>query len=161
MRILILTLLLSLSALAQGQSQTYDLAPPTINTQPQSKGYQWVARGEVYPAGTFPVRPESDSCTVPSGVQAIGRYAIFGRFGGPEEHIATYRLTFGKTSYFFDGYVRTATEEENGGMPLSFLFGVVGSVPARLPDLGSAEYTPRGTSCFGGQVKIFLKAKEQ
>jgi len=159
MKILFLLLLITLPVFAQ-QSQTFDLGPPMINTQPQSKGYPWVARGDIYPGGTFALRPQADDCAVPTDAQPVGRYAIFGRFGAPGEHIATYRLTIGGQSYFFDGYVRVAEEEVNGAMPLSFLFDAFGTAPPREPSLGRVEYTPRSEACFGGRVRLFLNPRE-
>lgn len=160
MKTFLLLLALCLPVFGQSQSQTFDLGPPTFNTQPQANGYQWIARGDVYPGGTFSVRPQADDCAVPNGAQPVGKYAIFGRFGAPGEHIATYRLTFGKVSYFFDGYARVTEEEENDGMPLAFLFDVFGSAPAREPTLGRVEFVPRSAACFGGQVRLFLTQQQ-
>ena len=119
----ILLCLLSIPAAPAGQSfdvLRLDLGPDFYNSLPLANGYQWTARGRVYPAGTMAARPP---CVSEIEAPAIGNYLIRGLTGNQSEHLAVYavRLNVGTpdlTQYIFSGLVQTGLDAE--GFPRLF-----------------------------------------
>lgn len=146
---------------AQVQPITAELGPAIFSTLPQANGYQWVARGYIYPPGTYTPKPGESlprgACEFPDGVQSIGSYAIFGSAGFVGEHLATYRVTIRGESFAWSGLM--TYYEDGGGAPGSMLYSAGKLQGGRIitePQI-DAEYAPRSTVCFGGQVKIFIR----
>lgn len=132
-----------------------DLGPDFYNSLPLANGYQWTARGRVYPAGTMAARPP---CVSEIEAPAIGNYLIRGLTGNQSEHLAVYavRLNVGTPDlkqYIFSGLVQTGLDDE--GFPrLFFDAASLLSEPGRVVFV---EYLPRSVDCFGGQLKIYTQ----
>ncbi len=132
-----------------------DLGPDFYNSLPLANGYQWTARGRIYPAGTMAARPP---CVVDIEAPAIGNYLIRGLTGNQSEHLAVYavRLNVGTPDlkqYIFSGLIQTGLDAE--GFPR--LFFDAASLLGEPGRVVFVEYLPRSADCFGGQLKIYTQ----
>lgn len=152
------------SSVSVGQVQPImaELGTPIYSTLSQSP-YNWVVRGYVFAPGTYTPPPGQPlprgACDEAPFDQRIGTYAIWGTVGGAGEHVAQYRATIRGESYVWAGLITYHTDE--GGSPGSMLYSaakLVGGALVNAPPEIEAEYTPRSPQCFGGQVKIFIRA---
>jgi len=151
----------AIPALAQQQSTTVELGAPTYSTQPQSKGYRWIVRGNIYPAGTYTPAPGQPLprgvCDVPGAeVAPIGQYLISGQSGNAADHTATYVLRLDGKQYVFTG--RLEVFEESPGIIGATLFDAAllrdGIYTVTDPPT-MVELTPRSRDCFGATARIF------
>ncbi|MBL8186596.1 MAG: hypothetical protein JNK38_01240 [Acidobacteria bacterium] len=145
-------LMLAVPVSAQIKPVVVELGPEAYSTLPRSGGYKWVARGYVYPPGTF---TGGSDCPATPAASPIGTYAVFGERGSPLNHAALYRVTINGQQFFFGGIVERYDDES--GQPGSTLFDLVRSLAARDEITEFADYTPRSGNCFGGRLKLYLQ----
>lgn len=156
----VLAALCSLPVLAQQQSVTMEFGREIYSTIPQAKGYKWVVRGNLYPAGTYTPAPGQPLplgvCELPVDVQPIGQYAIFGERGDAADHTAQFVIRFDRKQLTFAG--RLEFFEESPGVIGATLFRAVKLQNGVMTDTDPptmVEFTPRSNACFGGTIRVF------
>lgn len=147
-------------AVSERQAAVFDLGAPSFSTAGRPGGVRFYATGNIYPAGTYTPQPGQPlprgTCDSADDVHRVGYYVIYGESGNAGKHTATYRIVISGKIRYFSGTVESNDEL---GAPVSTLFELARIEGGQLivdDPAEFAEFTPRSSNCFGGQIKLFL-----
>ncbi len=161
-RSFLILLLMALPAFATAprQAAIFDLGVDTFSTFGRPGFTRFYVARNIYPPGTYTPQPGQPlprgACDRADDVQRIGYYVIYGESGSAGRHNAIYRVVIGEKAFYFSGLIE-AFDELNAPISTLFELATLSNGVFHISQPPSfAEFTPRSTACFGGQLKLFL-----